>query len=69
MPFYTWREKKSGKVIEVFRNSLSEYKLPPSEEDLKELKIELEVDDPEWERIVAGIKIIRPYSFTFRGNE
>ena len=70
MPFYDWKDKVSGVEIKVFRSSLSEYNLPPSEQDLKDAGVSLpEGTEPQWERVIGGIRIIRPFDFTFRGNE
>jgi hypothetical protein len=68
MPFYDWRDKKTQQVLSVFRTSLTEYDVPPTPEEIAEAKLVFGDEKPEWERIIGGIKIIRPYGFTFRGN-
>ncbi len=56
MPAYTWRDKKSGARIEVDRASMSEYKVAPTEEEVRNAGLEL--DNPEWERLLSDFSVM-----------
>jgi predicted nucleic acid-binding Zn ribbon protein len=57
LPLYNWKNKKTGKVIEVIRN-FSDYQEPPTLEEAPEEK------DPEWERMIGSdIKVIKGRSW------
>lgn len=50
MPVYTWRDKKTGYEVDIYRSSFDDYRDPPRDEDLPE---EERGKDRDWQRIIV----------------
>lgn len=63
MPVYIWKEKKTGREVEVIRH-FSDYEIPPTEEESG-----LNPKKTKWERIIGtGIRTVRGSNWAGKGN-
>ena len=68
MPIYLYKDKKTGKQIEVVRK-FSDYTVPPTDEELAKLMTEEEIKEADWERqISSNIKVTRSLGYGTKGN-
>lgn len=68
MPIYQYKDKRTGKQIEVIRR-FSDYQIPPTLVEADKVLTKEEFDSAEWERVIGeGIKTSRAPGFGSKGN-
>lgn len=57
MPIYRYRDKKTGKQVDVIR-SFAEFEQPPTAEEGTRAGVEL-TGDEDWERVLSGFQLVK----------
>lgn len=60
MPIYEWEDKNTGKVVEVYRDTFDDYKIPPTDEEAAGAGLSKEeAKNADYRKLISkGIKVV-----------